>query len=87
MSKSKNWGYPDLDRAQFASDKHYERYEEIIERVGEIVRSINAGTATAEEFSEIEDLRGEMIALMENIGQIGERLLAGNKAPHLKEVK
>ena len=82
-----SWGYPDLDRAQFASDKHYERYEKITERVGAIVSSKNAGTATAEELSEIEGLKEELITLIGEIGQIGERLLAGDKAPHLKVVK
>jgi hypothetical protein len=86
MKKSKRWGEPQLDRAQFATDALFARHVEIAERVGTITQAMRAGTVSDAQLSELADLKAEMISVYDEMRRVGERILAGNPAPHLRKV-
>jgi hypothetical protein len=73
MTESQRWAQ--LDRAQFAMDQLHKEKLALIER---------ARTATTAE--EQEHVRAEWIALAEREKVVGESILAGSPAPHLRAV-
>ena len=80
------WNDPQLDRAQFATDKLLERYRAIAVRIAELGETIRAGKASAAEVRELVELKDELVSLIDKIGEIGRQILAGNPAPHLRKV-
>jgi hypothetical protein len=53
------WNDPQLDRAQFATDKLFERYQAIAVRIAELGETIRAGKASAAEVRELVELKDE----------------------------
>ena len=80
------WEDPQLDRAQFASNKLYERCGVIAVRLAELSEAIRASKASAGDLSEFAKLKDELVGLIDKIGEIGKQTVAGNPAPHLRKV-
>ena len=81
---SSRWADPQLDRAQYAADALFGRYAEISERVGELKNR----SLTAAEIGELADLTNELVELVdlnEKLREIGERIVAGDRASNLRK--
>jgi hypothetical protein len=80
------WEDAQLDRAQFASNKLYERCGVIAVRLAELSEAIRASKASAGDLSEFAKLKDELVGLIDKIGEIEKQTLAENPAPHLPKV-
>jgi hypothetical protein len=83
-SRWSDWDDAQLGRAQDAADVLFGRYVEISNRVGELKKR----ALTAAEISELADITKELVELVdlnEKLREIGERIVAGDKASNLRK--
>jgi hypothetical protein len=56
------------------------------QRIGEIKAAMKSGAVTTAQISELADLKDEVVVLTDKIGEIGQKVLDGDPAPHLRKV-
>jgi hypothetical protein len=85
VAKRSNGRQQEVRAAQLAH-----RCQSAIERLpimmAPLMEACRNGTATPEQLTTLEDLKDEVVALNEKVAKIGERILAGDPAPHLRKV-